>query len=72
MSTVTPSGLDPFPGWVDSLNGAPGIIAAASKGVLRVMHCHGKSPVHIVAVDIAISALIVVAWKLGSAAEQLV
>lgn len=36
-SIVTPSYKEPVPGWVDSLNGPPGIIVAVGKGALRCM-----------------------------------
>lgn len=69
---MTPAGLEPLPGWVDSLNGPMGVLVAASKGVLRIMHCTGENSSHVVPVDMAISATIIVAWKLGSAEKQLV
>ncbi|KAK4877502.1 hypothetical protein RN001_010008 [Aquatica leii] len=66
-SIVTPSGVEPMPGWVDSLNGPMGLIVGAGKGVIRSMLVKGDSRAQVVPVDIAISALIVIAWKMGSA-----
>ncbi|GJQ68244.1 hypothetical protein Trydic_g16857 [Trypoxylus dichotomus] len=69
-SIVTPAVSDPIPGWVDNLNGPVGVLVAAGKGVLRVMHCNGDNSAHTVPVDIAINAIIVIAWKWGSAEKQ--
>ncbi|XP_022910107.1 putative fatty acyl-CoA reductase CG5065 [Onthophagus taurus] len=69
-SIVTPAGLEPVPGWVDSLNGPIGILVAGGKGVLRTMHCKAENSAHVVPVDIAINSIIVAAWKLGSAPEK--
>lgn len=69
-SIVTPAAFEPVPGWVDSLNGPMGITVAAGKGVLRSMHCHGEYNAQVVPVDMAISAMIIVAYELGSAPER--
>lgn len=65
-SIVTPCGIDPVPGWVDTLNGPMGLIAASGKGVLRSMHCKGEYNAHTVPCDVAINALIIIAYKTGS------
>lgn len=67
---VTPAGIEPLPGWVDSLNGPMGLLVGAGKGVIRSMHCKGENRAQTVPVDMAISAMLVVAWKLGSAKEK--
>lgn len=69
-SIVTPAGLEPMPGWVDSLNGPMGLLVAAGKGVLRSMHCRSDLNAHVVPVDLAINAMIVIAYNIGSAPEQ--
>jgi len=61
--SVTPSYLEPVPGWVDSLNGPVGVIVAAGKGVIRSMLCAADYEAEVVPVDIAINALILIAWK---------
>jgi fatty acyl-CoA reductase len=63
FSSVTPSYIEPVPGWVDSLNGPVGVIVAAGKGVIRSMLCSPDYEAEVVPVDIAINALIVIAWK---------
>ncbi|XP_050439987.1 putative fatty acyl-CoA reductase CG5065 [Adelges cooleyi] len=65
-SIVTPSYKDPFPGWVDSLNGPVGVIVAAGKGVIRSMLCGENYEAEVVPVDIAINALVSIAWRRGS------
>ncbi|KAF5269481.1 hypothetical protein FQA39_LY08670 [Lamprigera yunnana] len=66
-SIVTPAGIEPLPGWVDSLNGPMGILVGAAKGVIRSMHVKGNSRAQVVPVDVAINALIIIAWKMGTA-----
>lgn len=65
-SVVCPAGLEPIPGWVDSLNGPMGLLVAAGKGVLRSMHCIGENKAQVIPVDFAINASIVVAYKLAT------
>ncbi|XP_076272886.1 putative fatty acyl-CoA reductase CG5065 [Rhynchophorus ferrugineus] len=65
-AVVCPAGLEPMPGWVDSLNGPMGLLVAAGKGVLRSMHCVGSNKAQVIPVDYAINASIVIAYKLGS------
>ena len=38
-SIVAASWREPFPGWVDNLNGPSGVIAGIGKGVLRTFYC---------------------------------
>lgn len=63
FSIVTPSFKEPVPGWVDSLNGPVGVIVAAGKGVIRSMLCSQDFEAEVVPVDIAINALILIAWR---------
>ncbi|VVC44765.1 Male sterility, NAD-binding,NAD(P)-binding domain,Fatty acyl-CoA reductase, C-terminal [Cinara cedri] len=62
-SIVTPAFQEPVPGWVDSLNGPVGVIVAGSKGIIRSMLCCADFEAEVVPVDIAINALILIAWK---------
>jgi len=48
---------------VDSLNGPVGVIVAGGKGVIRSMLCSPDYEAEVVPVDIAINALILIAWK---------
>lgn len=67
---MTAAAFEPLPGWVDNLNGPTGLLVGAGKGVIRSMHCKRENRSQSIPVDTAISALIVVAWKLGSAKEK--
>ena len=57
-SIVSPAFADPIPGWVDSLNGPPGILLAASKGVLRSMLVNGENKIEAIPVDACISGMV--------------
>ncbi|XP_052757506.1 putative fatty acyl-CoA reductase CG5065 isoform X2 [Galleria mellonella] len=69
-SIVTPSYKDPIPGWVDNLNGPVGLMVGAGKGVIRSMHCYGHCHAEVIPVDIAINAIIVIAFKIGTMTER--
>lgn len=65
-SIVTPAFADPVPGWVDSLNGPPGIIVAGGKGALRCLMLNTKSNFEAIPVDAAIHGLIMIAKYLAT------
>ncbi|KAI8434832.1 hypothetical protein MSG28_003331 [Choristoneura fumiferana] len=69
-SIVTPSYKDPIPGWVDNLNGPIGLMVGAGKGVIRSMHCYGHYHCEVIPVDIAINAIIVIAYKIGTQTQR--
>ena len=62
---VTPILRSPVPGWVDTLNGPVGVLAAAGKGVLRSMMCNEHNYAELFPVDVCINALIIIAYKRG-------
>nr|CAD7569608.1 unnamed protein product [Timema californicum] len=62
-SVVCPSLHEPVPGWVDSYNGPMGILVGASTGVLRSVRGDGNRRIDLLPVDIAINAMISVAWN---------
>lgn len=68
--SVTPSWSEPLPGWVDSLNGPVGLIVGAGKGVIRSMHCTANYHAEVIPVDLAINALISIAYKVGTTVEK--
>lgn len=70
MFLVCPSFAEPVPGWVDNLNGPTGLLIAAGKGVVRSMHCKGDNRIQMIPVDLAINAIIAIAWKHGSDKEK--
>ncbi|XP_031782895.1 putative fatty acyl-CoA reductase CG5065 isoform X2 [Nasonia vitripennis] len=69
-SIVTPSWSEPLPGWVDNLNGPVGLIVGAGKGVIRSMHCNANFHAEVIPVDLAINALISIAYKVGTTIEK--
>lgn len=69
-SIVGPAHQEPLPGWVDSLNGPPGILMAAGKGALRVLMLNTKSHFEAIPVDGAIHGLIMIAKHLATLPER--
>lgn len=64
-SIVMASLKEPMPGWVDNINGPTGLIIAAGKGVLRTMLMEEKFFLRAIPCDMAINAIIALAWKIG-------
>ncbi|XP_029168438.1 fatty acyl-CoA reductase 1-like isoform X2 [Nylanderia fulva] len=56
---------DPFPGWIDNLNGIVGILVGGGKGVLRVFKTNKHLRPDVMPVDVAIKWLIITVWKIG-------
>lgn len=56
---------EPMPGWVDSLNGPVGVVVAAGKGLIRSMMVAEEFAAEVIPVDIAINAIIAIAWERG-------
>jgi fatty acyl-CoA reductase len=69
-SIVTPTFWEPIMGWVDSLNGPPGIGVAIGKGALRTMLVDPSASVEAVPCDMAVNGLIMFAKKLGTTTER--
>jgi alcohol-forming fatty acyl-CoA reductase len=65
-SIVGPAYQEPLPGWVDSLNGPPGIMIAGAKGVLRCLMLDVNSHLEGIPCDTAINALIMIAKHLAT------
>lgn len=59
-SIVCPSYEEPMPGWVDSMNGPPGIIIAGGKGALRCIMLNDKANFEAIPVDGAINGMIMI------------
>ena len=66
FSIVTGTWKDPLPGWVENLNGPTGLLVGAGKGVIRSMHCKADYLADIMPCDIAINAIIILAWKVAT------
>ncbi len=62
---VTPSFKEPFPGWVDSLNGPISICVAAGTGILRTVYGCGSVIPDMLPVDFAVNSFIVAAAFVG-------
>ncbi|CAG4986081.1 unnamed protein product [Colias eurytheme] len=60
-SIVTASVREPFPGWVDNLNGPTGVIVGAAKGVIRSMLCADTQHVDAMPVDLVVNGVVLVA-----------
>lgn len=54
-----------MPGWVDSLNGPVGVVVAAGKGLIRSMMVAEDFCAEVIPVDVAINAIIAIAWERG-------
>ncbi|KAG5682531.1 hypothetical protein PVAND_011878 [Polypedilum vanderplanki] len=60
---VVASWKEPFPGFIEGVNGPTGLMIGAAKGVIRSMHCNPKYPSEAIPVDIIINCLIALAFK---------
>lgn len=60
---VIPTLREPIPGWVDTLNGPMGVLAASGKGVMRSMMCRGENHAEVLPADICINAIIAATYK---------
>lgn len=65
-SIVTPAFSDPLPGWVDSLNGPPGLFLAAGKGVLRSLLMDPKGTIEAIPVDACINGIVVMTQHIAT------
>ncbi|KAI4498876.1 hypothetical protein M0802_006051 [Mischocyttarus mexicanus] len=61
---VISTAYEPVEGWLDNIYGPNGITAAASLGMLRVMHGDSNSIANIIPVDITVNAIIASAWDI--------
>ncbi|KAK2580054.1 hypothetical protein KPH14_012338, partial [Odynerus spinipes] len=64
-SIVTASWKEPLPGWVENMNGPTGLMVGAGKGVIRSMLCNADYLTDIMPCDLAINAIIALAWRVG-------
>lgn len=61
-SIVTAAWREPYPGWVDNINGPTGMVLASGKGLLRTMLFDSKAYADLIPVDMVINLMITVAW----------
>ncbi|XP_062537398.1 LOW QUALITY PROTEIN: putative fatty acyl-CoA reductase CG5065 [Armigeres subalbatus] len=69
-SIVISSMRDPIPGWIDNFNGPVGLLVGSGIGLCRTMYCDPNTVADYTPVDVCIKAMIVAAWKKGSAVIQ--
>lgn len=65
-SIVAPAFREPCPGWVDSLNGPPGLMLAAAKGVLRSMLMNPDNKIEAIPVDACTHGMIYITKHLAT------
>lgn len=69
-SIVISSMKDPIPGWMDNFNGPVGLLVGCGIGICRTMYCDPNNVADFTPVDVCIKAMIVAAWKKGTAVIQ--
>ncbi|KAG8201406.1 hypothetical protein JTE90_016877 [Oedothorax gibbosus] len=63
---ISPTIRDPFPGWVDTIQGISGLMLAGAKGVLRTLMSVKDLKLNVVPVDFVVNAMIVSAWHIAT------
>lgn len=61
-SIIGPSLLEPFPGWVDNLNGINGSIIEIGRGALASMLVESKAIMDIIPLDLVCNVILVAVW----------
>lgn len=61
-SIVGATWQEPFPGWVDNLNGPSGLIIAAGKGLLRSIKATPMAVADLIPVDTVVNLTLAVGW----------
>jgi alcohol-forming fatty acyl-CoA reductase len=61
MSTL----YEPTPSWVENLNGPSVVVLSGGNGMVRKVQCHEEKVAHVVPADLAINAMISLAWYLA-------
>ncbi|KAG8232905.1 hypothetical protein J437_LFUL012819 [Ladona fulva] len=56
---------EPFPGWVDNVNGASSFLAGALYGVLRGIHAEDDAVADFVPCDLVVNQIITAAWDIA-------
>lgn len=57
---------EPFPGWINNIYGATGVVVGAGVGLLRTMHCDEDMLAEVVPVDMVINVMIAAAWDVAT------
>ncbi|RVE50676.1 hypothetical protein evm_004708 [Chilo suppressalis] len=61
-SIIIAAWKDPFPGWVDNLNGPTGLLIGSGKGVIRTMLCTPHYTADAVPIDVVVNGCILIAY----------
>lgn len=61
-SIVTAAWREPYPGWVDNINGPTSLVVASGKGMLRTMLFDSSAVADLIPVDMVINLMVTVAW----------
>lgn len=61
-SIVTAAVSEPFPGWVDNVNGITGIMTEIGRGTITSIMCDERLVLDVVPVDIVCNIIITAAW----------
>lgn len=64
-SIVGASWQEPVPGWIENMNGPTGMMVAAGTGLIRSMLGNSDNLIDIIPCDLAINAIIALAWHVG-------
>ena len=65
-SIVCATWREPFPGWIDNLNGPTGLFVAVAKGLLKSMMANTSAIADLLPVDTCVNFLIAAGWFKGS------
>lgn len=61
-SIVTAAVNEPFPGWVDNVNGITGIMTEIGRGTITSIMCDERLVLDVIPVDIVCNMIITAAW----------
>lgn len=62
---ISPTYKDPFPGWIDNIQGLSGLLLAGAKGVLRTLKSVKGLKINVIPVDFVANSIIASAWHVG-------
>lgn len=62
---VVASWKEPETGWIENMNGPTGFMIGGAKGIIRTMLCHTNTLIDLVPCDLAVNAIIALAWRVG-------
>jgi fatty acyl-CoA reductase len=63
---VISTAREPFPGWINNIYGATGVVVGAGLGLLRTMHCDRDMIAELVPVDLVANMMIATAWDVAT------